>query len=122
MRLRMGLIGLGAALLCAGGANAATMRVVVVQTTDVAGYVKAMEDGKALLKKKGSSAQIHVWVARYAGTEAGNVVVSVEYPNMETLAKDENTMRTDPELSGWLGSLSKYRKIVSDSIYEELKP
>jgi hypothetical protein len=97
------------------------LRVVVVEASDVGAYVKALEDGKALLKKS-SPAELHVWLARYAGPNAGSVVVSIEYPSLEALAKDDTMMRSDAELSGWLERLSKIRKIVSDSIYEELKP
>jgi len=122
MKLKMGLIGLAAALLFAGTANAATMRVVVVETSDVAAYVKALEEGKALLKKKGSPAALHVWYGRFAGPDVGHVAVTIEYPSLEALAKDDNMMRSDAELSAWLAGLNKIRKIVSDSIYEELKP
>ena len=122
MKFKTGLIGLTAALLFAGASNAATMRVVVVETSDVAAYVKALEEGKALLKKKGSPSVLHVWYGRYAGPDVGHVAVTIEYPSLEALAKDDGMMRTDPELSAWLERLSKIRKIVSDSIYEELKP
>ena len=122
MKLKTGLIGLAAAMLFAGMANAATMRVVVVDASDVAAYVKAVHEGQALLKKKGSAAELHVWIARYAGENAGSVVVSIEYPSLEALAKDDALMRSDAELVAWLERLGKLRKIVSDSIYEELKP
>lgn len=118
----MGLIALIAAFLCAGIANANTLRVVVLQTADAAAYVKALEEGKAILKTKGSSGVIRAWQATYAGENTGMVVVSVEYPNLEALAKDYALMRNDADLRAWLAGLAKVRKIVSDSIYEELKP
>jgi hypothetical protein len=121
MRLKTSLIALVASVLFVGAANASTLRVVVVQASDVPAYVKALQDGQALLKKKGSPAQIRSFVARYAGPEAGAVVVAVEYPNLEALAKDDALMRSDPDLIAWLQALAKIRKIVSDSIYEELK-
>lgn len=120
--MRMGLIALIAAFLCAGIANANTLRVVVLQTADAAAYVKALEEGKAILKTKGSSGVIRAWQATYAGENTGMVVVSVEYPNLEALAKDYALMRNDADLRAWLAGLAKVRKIVSDSIYEELKP
>jgi len=122
MNLRKSLIGMAAAILFAGMANAATMRVIFVQSTDVGAYLKALEDGKVLLKQKGSAAQLHVWFARYAGSDAGSVMVTVEYPSLDALAKDDGLMRSDPELRAWLERVSKLRKIVSDSIYEEMKP
>lgn len=122
MKLKTGLIGMAAAMLFAGMANATTMRVVVVEASDVPAYVKAVHEGQALLKKKGSAAELHVWIARYAGENAGSVVVSIEYASLEALAKDNALMSSDAELSAWLERLGKIRKIVSDSIYEELKP
>lgn len=123
MKIKMGLTGLVAALSLAfaGTASASTLRVVVVQTTDVAGYVKALQEGQAILKSKGSTGTIRAWVATFAGPEAGSVIVSVEYPNLEALAKDTALMRSDADLKGWLQKLGTMRKIVSDSIYEELK-
>jgi hypothetical protein len=116
------LLSLIAALCYAGMANASELRVVVVQTSDVPGYVKAIADGQALLKSKGSPATLRVWLARYAGENAGSIIVSVEYPSFEALAKDDTMMRSDADLKAWLAGLAKMRKIVSDSIYEELKP
>ena len=115
-----------AILLClfiAGGAaaEAAVLRVVAVETTDVAAYAKAIEEGKALLKSKGSPAVIRVWQARYAGTDAGGVVVSVEYESLEKLAADDAKFEADADLQAWLASLAKIRKIVSDSIYVEVE-
>ena len=122
MKIRMILPSLIAALCYAGMANASELRVVVVQTSDVPGYVKAIADGQALLKSKGSPATLRVWLARYAGENAGSIIVSVEYPSFEALAKDDTMMRSDADLKAWLAGLAKMRKIVSDSIYEELKP
>ena len=123
MKIRFSLLAIAATLLCAGMANASTMRVVVVEVSDVAAYSKALlVDGQALLKKKGSPGQIRLWVGTFAGESAGSIIVSVEYPNLEALVKDTAMMRSDAELRAWLDGLGKIRKIVSDSIYEEMKP
>ena len=117
----MGLMGVLVALLFASAASPDTLRVIVVQTTDAPAYVKALQEGAALLKAKGSQGKIRAWVATFAGPETGTVVVSVEFPNMESVAKDMALMRADSDLKAWLQSLGKIRKILSDSIYEELK-
>ena len=122
MRLKCLAATLAVVLFGGIAAEAATLRVVVVQTSDAAGYVKALEQGKALMKAKGSPAILRVWKARFAGTDAGAVVVSVEYPNFETFAKEDARMASDAELRSWLQGLDKFRKIVSDSIYEEQTP
>lgn len=112
-------------LLCltaGAAAEAATLRVVVVQATDVDAYMKAIEQGKALLKSKGSTGTMRVWRARYAGPEAGSIAVAIEFANLQALAKDDALMSSDPEVKAWLQSLDKLRKVVSDSIYNELTP
>lgn len=120
--MKLKLLGAALCLVLLSGvaAEAATLRVVVVQTSDLAAYVKAVQDGQALLKRKGSPATLRVWKARFAGADAGAIAVAVEYPNLEALAKDTDRMASDPELRAWLQGLDKLRKIVSDSIYEEL--
>jgi hypothetical protein len=98
------------------------LRVVVVKTDSPDAYVKELEKGKALLKKLGSPAVIRVWRARFAGQDAGSVVASVEYPSMAAFVKDEAAIDASPEYQAWIKGLEKIRKIVSDSIYDELKP
>lgn len=122
MRMKSLAGALALCLLGGAAADAATLRVVVVQPTDVDGYVKAIEQGKALLKSKGSTGTIRVWRARFAGPDAGAVVVSIEFANLQALAKDDALMATDPEIKTWLQSLDKLRKVVSDSVYNELTP
>lgn len=103
-------------------AQAATLRVVGVKTSDAAAYVQAIGKGSALLKSKGSPAVVRVWRAQYAGDKAGSIVVSVEFPDLAALAKYNELMATDSELKSWLQGLDKLRTVESDSIYQELKP
>lgn len=104
------------------GAEATVLRVVVVETRDADAYVKEIERGRAILKRLDSSGVIRVWRARFAGPDAGNVVVSLEYPNMAAFARDDSKAAADSEYQAWLKGLDKLRKIVSDSLYSELKP
>jgi len=101
--------------------QATVLRVVTVQTDDLGAYVKQIEQGQALLKKLGSPAVLRVWRARFAGPEAGTVVVSIAYADMATFAADDSKVAADPEYAAWLKGLSKIRKVVSDSLYEEQK-
>lgn len=122
MRLRFVLACAAVALLSEAAAEAGVLRVVVVEASDAAAYAKAIEQGKALMKAKGLPSDIRVWRARFAGERAGSVVAAIEYPSLEALAKADATMNTDADLKAWLASLSKVRKIISDSIYDEVKP
>jgi hypothetical protein len=122
MRLRFILACAAVGLLLGAAAEAGVLRVVVVEASDAAAYAKALEQGKTLMKAKGLPADIRVWRARFAGDRAGSVVAAIEYPSLEALAKADATMNSDPELKAWLAGLSNVRKIISDSIYDEVKP
>lgn len=117
MKLAFGLLML---MLSAAAAQATTLRIVVVETKDAAAYAKALEQLEASLKSKGSQVAIRVWRATYAGSDTGAIVVSAEYPNLEALAKDNDRMANDADLRAQMSALDKIRKIVSDSIYNEL--
>jgi len=115
----VGIFGLIASL-SAVAADSALSRVIVVQTADVPGYVHEVETLQALLKKASQPATLRVWRASYAGPETGTIVVTVEVPNLAALAKLEDTIRTNPDISAEMKKISAMRKIVSDSLYELL--
>ena len=103
-------------------ADTVVLRVLVVKTDDPGAYLKELDKGKALMKKLGASAVIRVWRARFAGDNAGSTVVSVEYPSLAVMAKDEATVDASPEYQTWFKGLDKLRTVVSDSLYTEMKP
>jgi hypothetical protein len=103
-------------------AEPAVARVVVVQTDNADAYIKELAHGDELLKKMGSQAKtIHVWRARFAGPETGTVVVTIEYPNLAAVASDDAKIAASDEYKAWIKGLDKLRKIVSDSLYTQLK-
>ncbi len=111
-------------LVCAASSaafaqKATVLRVVVVKTDDPAAYAQEIEKGRQVMKGIGIQAQTRVWQARFAGPEAGAVVVSIEYPNMAAFADAVAKTNASSEYQAWLKGLDKVRKIVSDSIYTE---
>jgi ABC-type sugar transport system substrate-binding protein len=99
--------------------KATVLRVVVVKTDDVAAYVQEIEKGRQVMKGIGIQAQTRVWQAKFAGPEAGAVVVSIEYPSMTAFADAVAKTNSSSEYQAWLKGLDKLRKIVSDSLYTE---
>ena len=97
------------------------LRVLRVKTDNPDAYVKEVAKGQALMKKLGVSASIRVWRARFAGDNAGAIVVAIEYPSLATMAKDEATVAADADYQTWFKGLDKMRTIVSDSLYSEMK-
>jgi hypothetical protein len=99
------------------------MRVIVVQTDNPGAYVKeVLETGRAHLRRLESTGNLRIWRAKYAGRDAGSVVVAIEYPSLTALAADDRKLAADPAMAGWIRDLDKIRKIVSDSLYSEAKP
>ncbi len=96
------------------------LRVVVVQTDDVGGYLEQIERGKAILKKAGSPRVLRTWRADFAGSDTGSIVVSIEYENIQAFAAESAKLADNAEFQTWLKGLDEIRKIVSDSLYSEL--
>jgi len=124
MTRKMALVCLTLALVlgvsgAAWGQKATVLRVVVVKTDNMAAYVDAIGKGREIMKKLGSPAVTRVWQARFAGPEAGTVVVSIEYPSVAAFAEDYARIGGSAEYQEWLKGLSKIRTIVSDSLYNE---
>ena len=103
--------------------EAPVMRVIVVQTDNPSAYIKeVLETGRGHLKRLESTGNLRIWKAKYAGSNAGSVIVAIEYPSLTALAEDDKKAGADPALSAWVRSLDKIRKIVSDSLYSEARP
>jgi hypothetical protein len=103
-------------------AQAALLRVIEIKSDDIAAYVKEVERGQALLKKLGSTAVIRVWRARFAGDEAGEIMVCIEYADLAAYGAEDKKLSADADYQAWLKGLAKVRRIESDSLYEEQKP
>ena len=103
------------------GADASVLRVVVVETSDVSAYMSSLGKLRATLQRLGSKSTVRAWRARFAGPNAGSIVVAVEYADMAAFAAEDAMIRSDAEYQSTLKGMDQVRKIVSDSLYEELK-
>jgi len=99
--------------------KATVLRVVVVKTDNPAAYVQEIEKGRQIQKSLGVQGTTRVWQARFAGPEAGAVVVSIEYPSMDAFADAYKKTGASSDYQNWLKDLDKVRRIVSDSLYTE---
>jgi hypothetical protein len=120
-RVTMMLAVLLGVVALAGPADATVLRVVVVETKDMAGYMADLGRIRAAQQRLGSKVTMRVWRARFAGTDAGALAVALEYPDWPSFAADDAAQKSDTEYSSILKGLDAKRRIVSDSIYEEVK-
>jgi hypothetical protein len=100
-----------------------TLRVIAVQTPDIKTYRHEVETLQGEFKKEGLPVTLRVWRATYAGPDAGTIIVTVEVPDLATLAKIEDAvLKPNSPLSATMKRIEAIRKITSDSLYEELSP
>jgi len=103
-------------------AASSIMRVIVIQTADLKGYIHEIETLRSQFKKAAIPVTVRAWNARFAGPDAGSIVVTVEMPDLATLAKVDEAQKTNAEISATMQRIGALRKILSDSLYEELSP
>ncbi len=112
---------LGFGLLLAGvSAQAAVFRVVVVEVSDTGMYMKEIDNIRAAMKRLNVDGTLRVMRARFAGEAAGTVVVAVEYKDMASFAATDAALATDADNTATMRRIEALRKIVSDSLYQEL--
>jgi hypothetical protein len=100
-----------------------TLRVIAVQTSDIKTYRHEVETLQDQFKKEGLPVTLRVWRATYAGPDTGTIIVTVEVPDLATLAKvDDAVMKPNSPLGATMKRIEAIRKITSDSLYEELSP
>lgn len=117
------LVSVTGVLMLAGLAHAAepvALRVLVVQPSDLKAYAHELGVAVGILKKIGIPATLRVWQAQFAGPEAGTVVVSLEFANLATMARYYEAARANADLAAELAKIATLRKVVSDSLYQEI--
>src|SRR5580700_673051 len=107
-------------LALATAGSGACLRVIVVKTDNVTNYLHELDKARAMSKRLGVAVQIHAYRATYAGTDTGELVVTIEYASFQAMAEAQVKQDADKEFSSWMASLEKMRTITSDSIYREL--
>lgn len=98
------------------------LRVLVIKTDNLDHYAAEIAKGQAMITAKGARATLRVWRARFAGPEAGSVIVTVEYPSLQAYVDTERTMNADAEYVAWYRALGKRRAVVSDSLFDGVEP
>jgi hypothetical protein len=77
--------------LAVGSASAAPIaRVISVQVTDLKAYAHEVDVLQGQMKKAGVAVTIRIWRARFAGSDAGTLIVEVEHRNRGDDAKNRS--------------------------------
>jgi len=124
--MRRILLGCLTTLMLAGLAGPAlagqVLRVITVEARDIKAYLHEVDQLRAQYRKANVPITLRAWRATFAGPDAGTVVVTVEMPDLATLAKVQEMQKSNPEIAATMQRISGLRHIESDSLFEELGP
>jgi len=114
----------GSALLAlalfSSASQAAIQRVIVVESSNLPAYLQEIKTVQSQFKAAGIAVSIHAWRGQFAGSEAGELVITVEVADLATYAKLSALQTTDKGIAATMARIARLRKIKSDSIYEGL--
>jgi hypothetical protein len=116
------VMALGLAFASGAALAAPVLRVIIVDVRDLKAYLHEVDALRAEYKKANVPITLRAWHATFAGPDAGAVVVSVEVPDLATLAKVQDMQKSNTEIAATMQRIGALRHIVSDSLYEELGP
>lgn len=111
---------LGLLLLASSSAQAAVFRVIVVEVNDIGMYLKEIDNVRAAMKRLKLDGSARVMRAKFAGKGVGRLMVTVEYKDLAAFAAGEAALKDDAEYAATMRRIGALRRIVSDSLYEEL--
>jgi len=111
---------LGLLLLASSPAQSAVYRVMTVEVTDIDMYLKEVDNVRAAMKRLKVDGTVRVMRARFAGKAVGRVIVTIEYKDLAAFAATDAALKADAEHTAALRRIGALRKIVSDSLYDEL--
>jgi hypothetical protein len=110
-------------IVCAP-AEQAILRVVSVKVhRGVDAFIAELERGKSILRRCGVEADIRAWLATYAGTETGTLLVTLEFADQGAFFRSEQAFAKAPEdaeFGAWSRRLPELRSVMSDCLHVEL--
>lgn len=99
--------------------NGSTLTTLAM-VTDEPGYLKALDQLRALMDQKGmKDAKINAYRVM-AGRTTHTHRVTINIPSQERLAAMLDWLGTDPQMAEWLAASSKFRTVVSNGTAREI--
>jgi len=106
--------------------SAAPPRVTEVIVLDVGSNMQKFFDltkrADAITKELQNPGKARYWISSWAGSEAGHVIVTIEFPSLLAMAQAEAKMNASPEFQKWIAEAQASGiKQLSQSIVTELR-
>ena len=114
-------------LLLPSGAGADSGNVLQVIKASVAPenideYVERVERLLAVQERLQTDGKMRMWRAAISGSDASNVIVSIEYYDLNAFAANFARLQADLEWQEIMKGLPAIRKLLSSSLFTEITP
>ncbi len=85
-------------------------------------YRQELKKVRGVQTRLGSKATMRVWNTTVGGSDAGQVLVGIEYPDQASWAADTSKMQADAEWQKIQAGLAGVRTVVSNSVWRDVSP
>lgn len=96
--------------------------VVNVAPENLPAYLERVRDMRAVQERLGASGKLRMWKATPNGGTDGNLIVSIEYDDLNSFAENFAKLQADAEWQKILDGLPAIRELLSSGIYSEISP
>jgi hypothetical protein len=85
-------------------------------------FIDLSNRASAMAAKYESTGQVRYWTSTWAGPDTGRVIVTIEFPNLSSMAASVSRMSASPEYAEWLADVENSGvKRLSTSVVTELR-
>jgi hypothetical protein len=84
-------------------------------------FLELSKRANTIAQKYGGTGKARTWIASYSGPNTGNVIVTVEYPSLVSLAQSRAKINASPEWQQLVADAQASVKLVASSVVEEIK-
>jgi len=100
------------------------VQVVTVKVTPgmLEQYRQELKKVRGVMTRLGSKATMRVWNTTMGGTDVGQVLVGLEYPDQAAWGADSGKIQADAEYQKIQAGLSGMRTVVSNAVWRDISP
>jgi hypothetical protein len=102
--------------------NVLQVLIVSVAPGKIDRYVDRVAKLQAIQERLGTIGRMRMWRATLGGSTSGNVIVSIEYDDLNSFAENFARLEADPEWQQIMDELPAIRDLLSSGLYTEISP
>jgi hypothetical protein len=110
------------ALAGAESENVLQVLIVNVAPANIDSYVERVAKLQTIQKRLGTLGRMRMWRETLAGSTSGNVIISIEYDDLNAFAENYARLEADAEWLEVMNTLPAIRNLLSSGLYSEMTP